>query len=150
MARQRIPACRAVTAHPASPKSSGWIRRDKRLAIYIRDGERCVYCGSAPLEGTQGALTLDHILPRHLGGTNAPDNLLTSCRQCNCARGSADLTSFVGPDRAAKLRKQARTSLAAALFEVAVRREAARRLAEYTRSLVASGWTPPFSDDVPF
>lgn len=28
-----------------------WIRKDKRLAIYMRDGMACVYCG----------LTLDHL-----------------------------------------------------------------------------------------
>jgi len=69
-----------------------WIRQDKRLAIYLRDGLACAYCGSSVEEGTQ--LTLDHIVPHCKGGSNKEDNLITSCHKCNSTRGSRDVYEF--------------------------------------------------------
>ena len=66
-----------------------WIRPEKRLAIYIRDGLACVYCSrSGVREAGQlpARLTLDHLHPRALGGTNHESNLITACRDCNNAR----------------------------------------------------------------
>jgi len=68
---------------------SKWIRPEKRLAIYVRDGFDCVYCrGVFPL-GTD--LTLDHITPRSRGGSNDASNLVTCCFSCNSARQDAEL-----------------------------------------------------------
>lgn len=53
-----------------------------RLAIYERDGWRCVSCGSGD------DLTLDHIHPWILGGSDEPANLQTMCRPCNCRKGA--------------------------------------------------------------
>ena len=45
---------------------------------------RCAYCGQevAPLDST-----IDHIVPKSRGGTNAWDNLALACRSCNGAKG---------------------------------------------------------------
>lgn len=59
---------------------SYWIRPEKRLAIYARDGLACVYCGA------EDRLSLDHIQPRELGGTHHETNLVTACISCNSAR----------------------------------------------------------------
>ncbi len=68
--------------------SSSWIRREKRVAIYLRDGMCCVYCGrSAPDHGV--LLTLDHILARELGGSNEHTNLVTACFSCNSKKQDA-------------------------------------------------------------
>lgn len=67
---------------------SGWIRKDKRLAIYLRDGCACAYCGLAVEDGAE--LTLDHVLACELGGTNEATNLVTACLSCNSAK--RDLT----------------------------------------------------------
>ena len=68
---------------------SKWIRPEKRMAIYIRDGFDCVYCrGVVPL-GTD--LTLDHITPRSLDGGNDASNLVTCCLSCNSSRQDAEL-----------------------------------------------------------
>jgi len=53
-----------------------------RLAVYGRDGWRCVTCGSAD------DLTLDHIAPWILGGSDGAENLQTMCRPCNCRKGA--------------------------------------------------------------
>ena len=58
-----------------------WIRDTTRLAIYMRDHGRCVYCGS------QAKLSLDHLSPVSKGGSNKPTNLVTACMECNRERG---------------------------------------------------------------
>jgi len=53
--------------------------------IFARDGNRCAYCGSTPLE--DGAkLTLDHIVPYSQGGDHTADNLVTACDSCNASK----------------------------------------------------------------
>ncbi len=51
-----------------------------RRHVYARDGYRCVYCGR---KGRSILLTIDHVHPVVLGGTNDPGNLVTACRACN-------------------------------------------------------------------
>ncbi len=71
-----------------------WIRQEKRLAIYLRDGLACCYCGSTIEDGTR--LTLDHIKPYSMGGSNEPTNLVTCCHRCNSSRGNRSWTQFAG------------------------------------------------------
>lgn len=61
---------------------SGWIPRATREAVLARDGKKCVECGSTT------NLTLDHIHPYALGGSNEEANLRTLCRACNCKKGA--------------------------------------------------------------
>jgi hypothetical protein len=69
-----------------------WIRQEKRLAIYLRDGCACAWCG-ATLEG--GAkLTLDHLTPHSKGGSNNERNLVTCCKACNDSRGARSVRKF--------------------------------------------------------
>ena len=71
-------------------QGSKWIRPDKRLAIYLRDGMACAYCG-AGVEESGKPLTLDHLLPCSKGGGNHEGNLVTCCHSCNSKRGDTDL-----------------------------------------------------------
>lgn len=59
---------------------SKWIRPERRLAIYHRDGFACVWCGR------NDKLSLDHVVARSSGGTNESRNIVTSCLPCNSAR----------------------------------------------------------------
>jgi len=43
-------------------------------------------CSRTPGDTLQG--TIDHIVPRSRGGTDARDNLQLLCRRCNLAKGS--------------------------------------------------------------
>ena len=70
-----------------------WIRRERRLALYMRDGLACVWCGSS-LEDDNVTLSLDHIVPVSRGGTNGSKNLVTSCRKCNSVRGDRTVRDF--------------------------------------------------------
>lgn len=85
---------------------SKWCWRPTRLRVYLRDRWRCVWCGErvrTPVEAdvdrfglhdAQRTATLDHFLPRALGGSNAPDNLVTACLDCNTARANVPAVWF--------------------------------------------------------
>jgi 5-methylcytosine-specific restriction endonuclease McrA len=69
-----------------------WIRNEKRIAIYLRDGLACAYCGATVESGAQ--VTLDHLKPRSKGGSNEARNLVTTCHKCNSARGNRPWRKF--------------------------------------------------------
>ncbi|MFE5368126.1 HNH endonuclease [Streptomyces mirabilis] len=63
-----------------------------RYEILRRDSHTCRYCGaSAPTV----PLRVDHVTPVALGGTDTPDNLVTSCEPCNSGKSSATVDSAV-------------------------------------------------------
>jgi hypothetical protein len=51
-----------------------------------RDGNACAWC-SSPLSINDQDATLDHVLPRSVGGRNSIDNYLLTCADCNHSRG---------------------------------------------------------------
>ncbi|MEN6307195.1 MAG: HNH endonuclease [Anaerohalosphaeraceae bacterium] len=55
-----------------------------RRNIFARDGNRCQYCGK---KYPTSELSLDHIVPRTLGGGNAWDNIVCACTKCNAKKG---------------------------------------------------------------
>ena len=63
-------------------RSTGSTRlwRNIRERVLRRDGYICQYCG-------QEADTVDHVIPRRLGGNDNDQNLVSSCRRCNLAKG---------------------------------------------------------------
>ncbi len=73
-------------------QGSKWITRERRLAIYLRDGLACVYCGARVEDGA--TLSLDHITPKCQGGDNHNHNLVTACRTCNSARNDRSVADF--------------------------------------------------------
>ena len=58
-----------------------------RFRIFDRDHYRCVYCGLSSIEDGV-VLNADHIVPNSKGGSETAGNLITSCAQCNSARGN--------------------------------------------------------------
>ena len=73
-------------------QGSKWITRQRRLAIYMRDGMACCYCGAGIEDGAM--LTLDHVKPHCQGGNGNNENLITACRKCNSSRGDRDIEVF--------------------------------------------------------
>jgi 5-methylcytosine-specific restriction endonuclease McrA len=69
-----------------------WIRQDKRLAIYLRDGCSCMWCGESVEDGVQ--LTLDHLKPYSKGGSNSERNLVCCCLKCNSSRQDRTIDEF--------------------------------------------------------
>lgn len=58
--------------------------RFSRKNVWIRDEGRCQYCGC---EVSIKNFTLDHVVPRTLGGTTVWTNVVTCCASCNQRKG---------------------------------------------------------------
>lgn len=56
-----------------------------RFEIFRRDNFTCRYCGEA---APDVRLTVDHVIPDALGGTDEPSNLVTACADCNSGKTS--------------------------------------------------------------
>jgi 5-methylcytosine-specific restriction endonuclease McrA len=50
--------------------------------IFRRDNYTCQYCGKRTSK-----LTIDHVTPRHMGGSHSWDNLVAACPACNHKKG---------------------------------------------------------------
>jgi 5-methylcytosine-specific restriction endonuclease McrA len=55
-----------------------------RRNVFARDGNRCQYCGK---RFPTRELSLDHVVPRSLGGKSSWKNLVCACVQCNVKKG---------------------------------------------------------------
>lgn len=56
-----------------------------RAEIFRRDNHTCRYCGaSAP----DVKITIDHVTPTALGGSDKPENLVTACADCNSGKAA--------------------------------------------------------------
>lgn len=53
--------------------------------LFLRDERRCQYCGG---RFAMNKLTLDHVVPRSLGGGGGFTNLVAACSPCNQKRGN--------------------------------------------------------------
>lgn len=53
-----------------------------RREILRRDNFACQYCGKHTLD-----LTIDHVVPRHMGGKHIWVNVVTACYSCNHRKG---------------------------------------------------------------
>ncbi|MBI3150748.1 MAG: HNH endonuclease [Chloroflexi bacterium] len=53
-----------------------------RREIFRRDNYTCQYCGRR-----DGSLTVDHVIPRHMGGQHIWTNLVAACPGCNHRKG---------------------------------------------------------------
>lgn len=70
-----------------------WIADKKRLALYLRDGLCCQWCGKG-IETEGVTLTLDHYRAREKGGDNQAKNLFTACNTCNSHRQHKTVAAF--------------------------------------------------------
>lgn len=83
----RCETCHAERQQRVSQQRGGATARGytrtwgKQAARVKRQQPACAVCG------TTEDLTVDHITPKTLGGTDKPDNLRTLCRRHNSAKG---------------------------------------------------------------
>jgi len=57
-----------------------------RRTVFARDNYTCQYCGQQTHD-----LTLDHVVPRRLGGRTVWENVVAACRRCNTRKGDKPL-----------------------------------------------------------
>jgi hypothetical protein len=73
------------------------VSKRTRFEVLRRDNHTCRYC-----RATDAPLTIDHVTPVALGGTDDPSNLVTACRDCNAGKSStspdAQLVANVSDD----------------------------------------------------
>ncbi len=55
-----------------------------RINIFRRDGDSCQYCGE---KFPRSELTIDHVVPRSLGGKSVWENVVCCCMDCNRKKG---------------------------------------------------------------
>jgi 5-methylcytosine-specific restriction endonuclease McrA len=82
-ARRTLERAHAALAGEALQPRREPIPRAVRLAVFERDGGRCVECGSA------FEIQYDHVIPVALGGAATVENLQILCATCNRAKGAA-------------------------------------------------------------
>jgi len=54
-----------------------------RKNIFKRDKNRCQYCGK-----NHQAMTIDHLIPKSVGGKDTWENLVCACLRCNGIKGN--------------------------------------------------------------
>lgn len=96
------------------------VSKRTRFEVLRRDNFTCRYCRS-----TDGKLTVDHVTPTALGGTDDPSNLVAACKDCNAGKSSMMPGSALVDDVAADAERWA-----AAIQQVATQRQADRVAAE--------------------
>jgi hypothetical protein len=58
-----------------------------RFFLLARDGNKCHYCKNKMIEKFKQheplSMSIEHIVPRSVGGSNEPINLVLACSKCN-------------------------------------------------------------------
>lgn len=80
--RAHAALARELSEDPSAPRREP-IPRPTRLAVWERDGGRCVECDS------DFELQFDHLIPLSLGGGTSVENLQLLCATCNKAKGAS-------------------------------------------------------------
>jgi hypothetical protein len=60
------------------------VSKRTRYEVLRRDNHTCRYC-----HATDSPLTIDHVIPVALGGTDDPSNLVAACKDCNAGKSSS-------------------------------------------------------------
>lgn len=113
-----------------------------RYEVLRRDDNTCRYCGG---RAPHAVLTVDHVVPTALGGSDDPSNLVAACKDCNAGKTSsspdAALVAQVTDDA---LRWSAAMQVAAGLMRDKLKEEW-----DYAAALDAewSGWTYGYNNN---
>lgn len=67
------------------------MKKEIRQQVHNKFNGHCAYCGK---EISIKDMQVDHIYPKHLGGTDDIKNLFPSCRRCNHYKRADTLTHF--------------------------------------------------------
>lgn len=76
----RLPSVLALKEYMPLNKSPAFTR----FNVFLRDRWACQYCSD---HFKTQELTFDHVIPRSRGGRTTWTNIVTSCQECNLAKG---------------------------------------------------------------
>lgn len=67
-----------------------------RKALFKEQNGKCHYCGCQLVleQWKENSITLDHVIPKCLGGTRDLWNVVGACLACNSLRGNMDYQEF--------------------------------------------------------
>jgi len=82
----RSPSVLRLRSHVKRPHPQ---LRLSRRSILARDNYACQYCGHSGHD-----LTVDHVVPRRLGGPTTWENLVCCCKRCNTRKGDKTLAQI--------------------------------------------------------
>lgn len=115
------------------------VNKRTRFEVLRRDNHACRYCGAAAPEAV---ITIDHVLPVALVGTDDPSNLVAACRDCNAGKASTSPSSETVADVSADAIRWAEARRVAALaMSTAARTRSARADVAANRPSVSYGHT---------
>lgn len=124
------------------------VTKRTRFEVLRRDNYTCRYC-----HATDNPLTVDHVVPRALGGSDDPSNLVAACKDCNAGKSSAapDASLVAQVDEfAVKWREAMNIAIQGALAQ----RDERAYIREQLLTYFESEWTgrcdpplPPLPDD---
>jgi len=103
------------------------VSKRTRFEVLKRDNHTCRYCGATVPDAV---LTVDHVTPVALGGSDDPSNLVAACRDCNAGKSSTSPDAAVVEDV-----KQVDIQWANAMRRAAaIRQRARKRKLDYCRA----------------
>lgn len=108
------------------------VSKRTRYEVLRRDNHTCRYCGAT---APDAKLTVDHVTPVALGGTDDPNNLVAACRDCNYGKASTSPDAALVDDV-----KQADVQWAAAMKRAAEIRAAEREQEDEYVAVFDSAW----------
>lgn len=99
-----------------------------RYEILRRDNHACRYCGA---HAPDVPITVDHVVPTALGGTDAPSNLVAACKDCNAGKSASSPDAPIVDDVAADALRWGRAMERAAQAQAADRQREAEYMADF-------------------
>ncbi len=75
----RVPSVVRLGIYVKVPRKRIFLSRKN---VIKRDSHKCMYCGRS-----EGSMTVDHVVPRKMGGKDTWENLVCACTKCNNLKG---------------------------------------------------------------
>lgn len=85
-----MPAVCATKKYYKIPQEAKFTRNN----LFLRDTFTCQYCNEL---FNQSELTIDHVIPKSLGGGTDWENCVASCSRCNSTKGSKTIQPIKQP-----------------------------------------------------
>lgn len=115
-----------------------------RYEIMRRDNHACRYCGAG---APDAKLTVDHVVPVALGGSDDPSNLVTACSDCNAGKSASSPDAPIVANVAEDALRWSKALAAASERMLAERDARAERLDDFLAAWNRWGVGPEGSKD---